>query len=64
MRQSDLEEALNIGVGMVALVPHDEADAVLGVLAEHQIDAWVAGEVVAAEPGAGPGTVELVGSHR
>jgi phosphoribosylformylglycinamidine cyclo-ligase len=63
LAQSDLEEALNIGVGMVALVPRDAADAVLAALAEHQIDAWVAGEVSAAEPDSGPGTVELVGSH-
>jgi len=64
LAQSDLEEALNIGVGMVALVPSDVADAALRVLAEHQIDAWVAGDVSAAEPDSGPGTVDLVGSHR
>jgi len=63
LAQSDLEEALNIGVGMVALVPSDVADAALGVLAEHQIDAWVAGEVSATQPDSGSGTVELVGSH-
>jgi phosphoribosylformylglycinamidine cyclo-ligase len=63
LAQSDLEEALNIGVGMVALVPADAADAALGVLAEHQIAAWVAGEVAAAQPDSGPGTVQLTGSH-
>ncbi|HJR90440.1 MAG TPA: phosphoribosylformylglycinamidine cyclo-ligase [Aeromicrobium sp.] len=63
LMQSDVEEALNIGVGMVALVPGDASEAALAVLAEHQIDAWVAGEVTAAEPHSGPGTVELVGSH-
>ncbi len=63
LAQSDVEEALNLGVGMVALVPGDTVDAALAALAEHQIDAWVAGEVRAAEPGSGPGTVELVGSH-
>ena len=61
--QPDLEEALNIGVGMVALVPADVADSALGILREHGVDAWVAGEVSALEPGAGSGTVELVGSH-
>ena len=63
LAQSDLEEALNIGVGMVALVPRDAADAALALLAEHRIDAWVAGDVVAAEAGSGGGTVDLVGSH-
>jgi phosphoribosylformylglycinamidine cyclo-ligase len=63
LAQSDLEEALNIGVGMVALVPGDAAEAALAVLAERQIDAWVAGEVAPAESDSGPGTVELVGSH-
>ena len=63
LAQPDLEEALNIGVGMVALVPADVADAALRILREHQVDAWVAGEVSATEPGSGSGTVGLVGSH-
>ena len=48
---------------MVALVPPNAADAALALLAEHRIDAWVAGDVVAAEAGVGGGTVDLVGSH-
>jgi phosphoribosylformylglycinamidine cyclo-ligase len=63
LAQSDLEEALNIGVGMVALVPADVADSALAVLAEHQIHAWVAGGVSATETGERGATVELVGSH-
>jgi phosphoribosylformylglycinamidine cyclo-ligase len=64
LTQSDLEEALNIGVGMVALVPADVADAALDILRENHVDAWVAGEVSATEPGSGSGTVGLVGEHR
>jgi phosphoribosylformylglycinamidine cyclo-ligase len=64
LAQSDLEEALNIGVGMVALVPGDVADRAVAVLGEHGIDSWVAGEVSAAEPGDSGATVGLVGSHR
>ena len=64
LAQSDVEEALNIGVGMVALVPGDAADAAIGVLAEHKIEAWVAGEVSADESGSDAGTVGLVGDHR
>ena len=55
----DLEKTLNCGVGMVALVAPDDADEAVRVLAEHDVRAWVAGEVTAA-PG---GDVALVGSH-
>jgi phosphoribosylformylglycinamidine cyclo-ligase len=64
LAQSDIEEALNIGVGMVALVPANVADAAISVLAEHQVEAWVAGEVSAAESGAPGASVKLVGEHR
>ena len=41
----ELESTLNLGVGMVALVPADAADPSLRLLASHGIDAWVCGEV-------------------
>ena len=57
----DLEATLNCGIGMVALVAPDAADRAVAVLAEHDVRAWVAGEVGSAD---GPGgTVELVGRH-
>lgn len=61
--RADLEEALNIGVGMVALVAPDDADAALRLLAEHGVDAWIAGDV--AEPGVhgAGGSVTLTGDH-
>ncbi|HET6154399.1 MAG TPA: phosphoribosylformylglycinamidine cyclo-ligase [Marmoricola sp.] len=59
----DLERTLNCGVGMVALTPADEADAALAVLAEHDIEAWVAGGVLAAEDSAERGVVRLVNDH-
>ena len=43
----DLERTLNCGVGMVALVAPDDADEAVRVLAEHDVRAWVAGEVTA-----------------
>jgi len=46
--QADLDQALNMGVGMVAIVPADAADAAVALLGEHGVDAWVAGEVAAA----------------
>ncbi|MBM7516662.1 phosphoribosylformylglycinamidine cyclo-ligase [Nocardioides nitrophenolicus] len=59
--QPDLEATLNCGVGMVALVAPDAADAVLARLADFGVDAWAAGEVTA-DPER-KGTVELVGQH-
>jgi phosphoribosylformylglycinamidine cyclo-ligase len=59
--QPDLEATLNCGVGMVALLDPEAADAAVALLAAHGIQAWVAGSSsVATEAG---GTVELVGQH-
>ncbi|GAB3198956.1 phosphoribosylformylglycinamidine cyclo-ligase [Nocardioides hungaricus] len=59
--QPDLEATLNCGVGMVALTHPDDADAAVGVLSEHGVRAWVAGEVVPA--GERGGAVDLVNRH-
>lgn len=61
--QADLEEALNIGVGMVALVAPDAADAAVRLLAEHGVDAWIAGDVAAAGVHGEGGSVTLTGTH-
>jgi len=61
--QSDLEQALNIGVGMMAVVAPDAADAAVRLLAEHGVDAWIAGEVAEAGVHGPGGTVTLAGSH-
>ncbi len=59
--QPDLEATLNCGVGMVALLPADDVDTAVAVLAGHGVRAWVAGEVRAsADRG---GRVDLVGQH-
>jgi phosphoribosylformylglycinamidine cyclo-ligase len=60
--QPDLERTLNCGVGMVALLPAEEAATALTLLDGHGVRAWVCGEVVAAEGSAG-GSVELRGQH-
>ncbi len=57
--QPDLEQTLNCGVGMVALLPPADLDTAIRVLAEHGVDSWVAGEVTAA----GSGRVTLTGQH-
>jgi phosphoribosylformylglycinamidine cyclo-ligase len=61
--QADLDLALNMGVGMVALVAPDAADAALRLLAEHGVDAWIAGDVQAAGVHGDGGTVTLTGAH-
>ncbi len=58
--REDLEATLNCGVGMVAVLPADAADAAIEVLAEHDIPAWVAGAVSAEGQG---GSVLLTGDN-
>jgi phosphoribosylformylglycinamidine cyclo-ligase len=59
--REELERTLNMGVGMVAVVPAEAAGTALTVLADRHVDAWVAGEVRVRENGAP--AVELVGDH-
>ncbi|WP_332644135.1 phosphoribosylformylglycinamidine cyclo-ligase [Aeromicrobium sp.] len=58
--QADLDLALNMGVGMVAIVAPDAADAAIRLLAERGIDAWIAGDVSEAGIHGDGGTVTLV----
>ena len=48
----ELEKTLNMGVGMVAVLPAESVDPALALLAERKLPSWVCGEVVAAEGGA------------
>ena len=41
----DLERTLNMGVGMVGVVPADSVDVALTTLADRGVGAWVAGEI-------------------
>jgi phosphoribosylformylglycinamidine cyclo-ligase len=59
--RDDLEATLNMGVGMVALVPPTDVDASLRLLAGRGLSAWVAGSVTASKQGSGQ--VTLVGAH-
>ena len=71
--RADLERTLNIGVGMLAIVPADAADDVVHRLAEREVRAWIAGEVldddgsddltVRGGKGVDGGAVRLVGEH-
>ncbi|MCX3062465.1 phosphoribosylformylglycinamidine cyclo-ligase [Streptomyces beihaiensis] len=41
----ELEKTLNMGVGMMAIVPQEAVDVALATLADRGVDAWVAGEI-------------------
>ncbi len=41
----ELEKTLNMGVGMIAVVPEESVDVALATLADRGVDAWVAGEI-------------------
>ncbi|GGZ56585.1 phosphoribosylformylglycinamidine cyclo-ligase [Streptomyces inusitatus] len=41
----ELEKTLNMGVGMIAVVPEESADAALTLLKDRGVEAWVAGEI-------------------
>ncbi|RMI42357.1 phosphoribosylformylglycinamidine cyclo-ligase [Streptomyces triticirhizae] len=61
--REELEKTLNMGVGMVAVLPPEAVDRSLALLAERGVPAWVLGEVHAEETAGGPGTVTLTGDH-
>ncbi|MFE1546595.1 phosphoribosylformylglycinamidine cyclo-ligase [Streptomyces sp. NPDC058718] len=57
----ELEKTLNMGVGMMAVVPADSVDVALTTLADRGVEAWVAGEIT--ERGAHTTGAELVGAY-
>ncbi|HEX6232761.1 MAG TPA: phosphoribosylformylglycinamidine cyclo-ligase [Jiangellaceae bacterium] len=58
IEQEELERTLNMGVGMLAVLPPATADMAIALLSEQNVVAWVAGEVRG-----GDGTVQLRGSY-
>lgn len=57
----ELEKTLNMGVGMMAVVPAESVDVALATLADRGVDAWVAGEVT--ERGDHPTGAALTGDY-
>jgi phosphoribosylformylglycinamidine cyclo-ligase len=57
----ELEKTLNMGVGMIAVVPQESVDVALSVLADRGLGAWVAGEIL--ERGDRAEAVELTGDY-
>ena len=73
---ADLESTLNLGVGMVAVVDPDEADALVGICVTEGVEAWMVGgvqiddgrqgspDVIRGTKGADAGAVFLTGKYR
>jgi len=63
--QPDLEATLNLGVGMVAVLPEVAVGPALELLAERGLRSWVCGSVGSADPSRDPSgdRVELVGAY-
>ncbi|TWV53446.1 phosphoribosylformylglycinamidine cyclo-ligase [Streptomyces misionensis] len=57
----ELEKTLNMGVGMMAIVPAESTEVALATLADRGVDAWVAGEIT--ERGDKESGAELVGDY-
>jgi phosphoribosylformylglycinamidine cyclo-ligase len=43
----ELEKTLNMGVGMIAVVPQESVDVALATLEDRGVESWVAGEILA-----------------
>ncbi|MDA0563733.1 phosphoribosylformylglycinamidine cyclo-ligase [Streptomonospora sp. S1-112] len=56
--RADMEATFNMGVGMAAVVPEDQAERAVALLAERGLPAWRLGEVRA-----GSGRAVLAGEH-
>ena len=57
LSQPDMDATLNMGVGMVAVLPQDQVDGAVAALAARGVESWLLGEV---QPGEGPGSTVLV----
>jgi phosphoribosylformylglycinamidine cyclo-ligase len=64
MAQDEVEKTLNMGVGMVAVVPAAQADAALRELAALGQPAWALGTVEPLADPQAPGTAALTGAYR
>ncbi|GAA0476594.1 phosphoribosylformylglycinamidine cyclo-ligase [Streptomyces sp. NPDC046215] len=61
VERTELEKTLNMGVGMIAVVPQESVDVALATLADRGVDSWVAGEIT--ERGDRAEAVTLTGDH-
>ncbi|MFT2019599.1 phosphoribosylformylglycinamidine cyclo-ligase [Streptomyces sp. 796.1] len=61
VERSELEKTLNMGVGMIAIVPPQSVDVALATLADRGVGAWIAGEIT--ERGDRTEAVTLTGDY-
>ncbi|MTE19802.1 phosphoribosylformylglycinamidine cyclo-ligase [Streptomyces sp. TRM43335] len=61
VERAELERTLNMGVGMVAVVPPESVEETLALLGGRGVDAWVAGEIT--ERGDHAEAAALTGDH-
>ena len=61
--QADLEQALNMGVGMIALVAPEAADEAVRLLTEKGVPSGIAGDVAEAGIHGAGGTVTLENTY-
>jgi phosphoribosylformylglycinamidine cyclo-ligase len=61
VERGELERTLNMGVGMVAVVPPESVDPALALLSGRGVDTWVAGRVTERDGDGAP--VLLTGDH-
>ena len=59
----DLEDTLNLGVGMVAVVPEESVDSVIALSRDGGIPAWLLGDVVGEEVEGEPAPVGSAGAN-
>jgi phosphoribosylformylglycinamidine cyclo-ligase len=65
LSRADLEATVNLGVGMVAVLPAAALDDAVSLLAERGLDSWACGQVQpASEADREAPVVRLVGEHR
>lgn len=57
LSQADVDATLNMGVGMVAILPLDQVPVALATLESRGVRSWVLGEIIEHD---GPGAAELV----
>lgn len=61
VERAELEKTLNMGVGMIAVVPQESVDVALATFADRGVESWVAGEITAR--GDRAEAVTLTGDH-
>jgi phosphoribosylformylglycinamidine cyclo-ligase len=61
VERAELEKTLNMGVGMIAVVPPQSVDVALAALADRGVDAWAAGGI--GERGARTDAVTMAGDY-